>query len=143
MKNLATRPGLHEEHARQPDRLAGGDAPALLIEPECEHRPDHHEAGEGGEQDIVELEQVEPGNDRNRYQEDRHAIDETGQRLHRQIAPAGGEPGQGGEGCLTSLPSLLARQGGNHGGNCYHDLSRDDCLRLLLIIQACKPIRPR
>ena len=64
-QNLAARFRPDKDHVPSADGLAFRDAAALFVKSDADHRPDHHEAGKRGKQDVVEVEreQADDGDD--------------------------------------------------------------------------------
>jgi hypothetical protein len=99
-------------HAGKRRRPPGGEVAALLVEADGDQRPDHHEAGQRREQDIVEAEREQRSHHRDRQHEDREAVGEAGQGRREEIAPAGGEPAEGGRGRQAAPAAVVERDRG-------------------------------
>src|SRR5262245_39562538 len=123
-EDLPARFRLDEDHARETDRLAVGEAAALLIKADRKQRPDHHESREGREQDVVPPECEQSDDDRDRDEKYQQPVGEAHQRVHQEVAPSRGEPCEGGGWCKVATPSLFTWRRRNYGRDHRHDRPR-------------------
>jgi len=119
-QDLPVRGRLDEDHPREGDRLAGREPPALFVKADRKQRPDHHEARESREQDVIETEGEQAGDDGGRHHEHQQAVEKARARLRREIAPAAGEPAERRARRQVPAPDFLTRNRRQDCGNNGH-----------------------
>src|SRR5882757_7553287 len=98
----------------------------FFVQSDSDHRPDDHETGKRGKQDVVEAEREHADDGDDGDQKHQEPVTDAGSRIDCEVAPAGREPIQSGCGSDVSLPGLLSRQRWNnsryrrhHWSPCY------------------------